>query len=60
MIDRQQLIHLAQQAGYSIQYNLSEDGSWVEQLWGGESETRKAEAFAKLIISHTKAEKALK
>jgi hypothetical protein len=54
MINRQQVIELAQQAGYSIQYNLGRDGLWTEQLWGGESETRKAEAFAELVINHTK------
>lgn len=48
-MNRERLLELAKDAGYSVQYHL-EHGEWTQHIWGGPSESRKIEKFAELIL----------
>ena len=52
---RDRLLELAREAGFGMQYVLQYN-EWTQYIWGGESETRKVEKLADLIIQEVQCE----
>ena len=61
-ISREDVIELADKAGYSIQHTGYTDGAstkvvrWEKDVWGGSMETTRLHRFAQLLIAKMEAE----